>query len=147
MKPDYFSDLLSDNVTRITQLENKRVTSRAGEISNINNKMHNTLRVSRMSRLNCSDTEQDEAIAEHLAERAGIREYDGGMGRQTAEAESQRNLRVYRYQLTDYPERELVLIAPGANLTEATDGLQARFGKRLLKVREWNYKPDRDGKA
>ena len=82
-----------------------------------------------------------EAIKEHLAERAAIQEYDGGLDRATAEAEARRNLRIYRYRLTGI-RNDLILIAPVTSLDDATDGLRARFGARLVDVQEWTYTPD-----
>jgi len=83
-------------------------------------------------------TRHPEAIAEHLAERAAIQEYDGGLTREQAEIEARRTLRVYEYRLTDNPDTWLVLIAPGCDLAEAQRNLRARFGNRLIDAREHN---------
>lgn len=81
------------------------------------------------------DKAAEENIAEHLAERAAIMEYDGGLPREQAEAEAQRNLKVYRYRLRELPNSDLILIAPGTSLDEAREGLRRRFGNRLVDVR------------
>jgi hypothetical protein len=76
----------------------------------------------------------DEAIREHLEERAAIQEYDGGLTRKQAETKARRNMRVYQYRLTDSPESRLIMIAPGCDLEEARENLCKRFGDRLLDV-------------
>ena len=83
-------------------------------------------------------TEHSEAIAEHLAERAAIQEYDGGLTRKQAEAEARRTLRVFEYRLTDNPDAWLVMIAPGCELGQATMTCHNTFGPdRVIEVREW----------
>jgi len=84
-------------------------------------------------------TEHDEAIHEHLEERAAIQEYDGGLTRKQAETEALRTLRVFQYRLTDTPDSWLVLIAPGCDLDEARESLRARFGTRLLDTRKHSH--------
>ena len=79
--------------------------------------------------------EHDAAIREHLAERAAIQEYDGGLTRKQAEAEARRALRVYEYRLTDNPDAWLVMIAPGCDLEQAIRTCHNKFGpERVLEV-------------
>ena len=79
-------------------------------------------------------------IQEHLAERAAIQEYDGGLTREQAEAEALRNLRVFHYRLTDNPDAWLVLIAPGCDLEQATRTCHNKFGAdRVIEVRVYNH--------
>ena len=63
-----------------------------------------------------------------------------------AEQAPRRDLRVYRYRLTDFLDSELTLIAPGTSLAEAEAGLRARYGTRLVDVVEWKYTPGRNSK-
>jgi hypothetical protein len=84
-------------------------------------------------------TQHADDIAEHLAERAAIQEYDGGLTREQAETEARRTLRVFEYRLTDNPDTWLVLIAPGCDLAEAQRNLRARFGGRLIDARKHNH--------
>jgi hypothetical protein len=94
---------------------------------------------STLERAKQAATRHTEAIAEYLAERAAIQEYDGGLTRKQAETEARRTLRVFEYRLTDNPDSWLVLIAPGSDLIEAQKGLQDRFGSRLLDTRKHNH--------
>jgi len=89
-----------------------------------------------MSRAKTGNTERNEAIREHLEERAAIMEYDGGLSREKAETEARKALRVFEYKLTDNPDAWLVLIAPGCELEEARENLSGRFGSRFLDVRK-----------
>jgi len=81
-------------------------------------------------------SEDHEAIAEAIAERAAVREYDGGEHRDVAERNARASMRAFRYRLTDKPRSWLVLIAPSCDLTEARRHLALRFGERLLDVVE-----------
>ena len=74
---------------------------------------------------------------EHLEERAGIQEYDGGLTREQAETEARRTLRVYRYRLRDPLGSDLILIAPGESLDEARKGLRLKHGDRLIDVTDY----------
>jgi len=56
-----------------------------------------------------------------------------------AETEARRALRAYRYRLREMPGSDLILIAPGTDLADATEGLKRRFGSRLVDVVE--YRP------
>jgi hypothetical protein len=94
---------------------------------------------STLERAKQATTQHADDIAEHLAERAAIHEYDGGLTRKQAEIEARRTLRVFEYQLTDNPDSWLVLIAPGCDLAEARRNLRARFGSRLLDARKHNH--------
>ena len=79
-------------------------------------------------------------IQEHLAERAAIQEYDGGLTREQAEAEALRTLRVFHYRLTDNPDAWLVLIAPGCDLEQTTRTCRNKFGAdRVMEVRVYNH--------
>ena len=98
---------------------------------------------STLERAKQAPDQHDEAIREHLAERAAIQEYDGGLTREQAESEARRTLRVYRYRLRDCPGSDLILIAPGESLDEARKGLRLKYGDRLLDV--CRYEP-RTGK-
>ncbi len=73
-------------------------------------------------------------IAEQLAERAAIQEFDGGLPRQRAEQAAIERLRVYEYRLTDSVDW-LVLIAPGCSLEQAREACIVRFGSRLADIR------------
>ena len=53
--------------------------------------------------------------------------------------EAHKALRVFQYRLTDNPDAWLVMIAPGCDLDEATEGLRARFGKRLIDVTAYEF--------
>lgn len=68
------------------------------------------------------------AIAEAIEERAAIREFEAGEGRQEADQAAKAAMRVYRYRLTDNPDLWRTLIAPGADLPEARRTLQHQFG-------------------
>ena len=79
-------------------------------------------------------------IQEHLAERAAIQEYDGGLTREQAEAEAERTLRVFHYRLTDNPGAWLVMIAPGCDLGQATRTCHNKFGSdRVIEVRVYKH--------
>ena len=85
--------------------------------------------------------EQQTDIAEAIAERAAIMEYDGGLPHQQAEVQAARAMRVYRYRVTDHPLEWLTLIAPGCDLEEARQTLIWRFGAhRLIDVLEHGEK-------
>ena len=137
MRTDYFDDLLPDSVTCVTSQKNEYVTLEAGKVTNKNSDLGEVSRVSRLSRVKTGNTEHNEAIREHLEERAAIMEYDGGLPREQAEHEARRALRVFHYRLTDNPKSSLVLILPGCDLNEATKRLHVRFGERLVDVKEY----------
>lgn len=107
-----------------------------GGLANLANLANSTLEKAKQA-----TSEHSEAIAEHMAERAAIQEYDGGLTRKQAQREARRTLRVYEYRLIDNPDTWLVLIAPGCDLVEAQQGLRDRFGSRLLDTRIHNRKP------
>lgn len=86
--------------------------------------------------LRCPETLNGGDIAEHLAERSAIQEFDGRLTRQEAESDARRNLRVFEYRLMDAPKSWLILIAPGYTFAEAAASLGDRFGTRLLEVRQ-----------
>jgi len=139
MRTDYFDDLLPDSVTCVTPQKNEYVTPEAGKVTTKNSNLGEASRVSRLSRVKTGDTEHNEAIREHLEERAAIMEYDGGLPRDKAETEARRTLRVFEYKLADNPGAWLVLIAPGCELDEARESLRRRFGSRFLDVRKHNH--------
>jgi hypothetical protein len=138
MRIDYFDDLLPGGVTRVTHQKKDCVTPETDSATSKNSGLTDASRMSRMSRTKTGNTEHNEAIAEHLAERAAIQEYDGGLTRKQAEAEARRALRVFEYRLTENPDSWLVLIAPGCDLDEARESLRQRFGNRLLDTRKHN---------
>ena len=79
--------------------------------------------------------ETHEAMEESIAERAAIREFDGGEPRAVAEREARAAMRVYQYRITDKPASWLTLIAPGCDLDEARRIITNRFGAaRVLDV-------------
>jgi len=137
MRTDYFDDLLPDSVTHVTHQKNDCVTPKPDKATSENRDLPEASRTSRMSRTKTGNTEHEEAIAEHLTERAAIQEYDGGLTREQAESEARRALRVFQYRLTDNPDAWLVMIAPGCNLGEVQENLRQRFGKRLIETCEY----------
>lgn len=68
------------------------------------------------------------AIREGIEERAAIQEFDGGLSRHQAEQEARAAIEVYRFRLTDNPDRWLTLITPGTDLKQARHSLSQRFG-------------------
>lgn len=138
MRTDYFNDLLPDSVTHVTPPKTNCVTPETEKAASENSNLSEASRTSRTSRTETGNTQQDDPIAEHLAERAAIQEYDGGLTRKQAEDEARRALRVFEYRLTDNPDSWLVLIAPGCDLDEARESLRERFGNRLLDTRKHN---------
>jgi hypothetical protein len=80
--------------------------------------------------------EDRQAVEEAIAERAAIREFDGGEPRAVAEREARSAMRVYQYRITDKPTSWLTLIAPGCRLDEARRLLARRFDSRLIEVIE-----------
>ena len=139
MRTDYFDDLLPGAVTRVTHAETDCVTHETGKVTTQNSDLTEGSRMSRMSRTKTGNTEHDDAIREHLEERAAIQEYDGGLSREQAEREARKALRVFEYRLADNPNAWLVLIAPGCGLEEARENLRERFGSRLLDIRKHNH--------
>jgi hypothetical protein len=78
-----------------------------------------------------------DAIREAIAERAAIREIDGGEDRATAEREARSAMRVYHYRLVERADAWLTMLAPGCDLDDARHSLELRFGpERLIEVRE-----------
>lgn len=70
-------------------------------------------------------------VAEALAERAAIREFDGGETREQAEAAARCAMRVYRVLVRmgdGMPDRGVVLLAPECDLIEATQIARDQFG-------------------
>ncbi|MBP8197648.1 MAG: hypothetical protein KAX64_03720 [Chromatiaceae bacterium] len=86
-----------------------------------------------------------EAIREAIAERAAIREHDGGEPRPLAEHRAHASMRVYRVLVAmdhDQPPRWATLLAPGCDLAEATHAAQGRFGTaRVLELHERPFPP------
>ncbi|MCU0836372.1 MAG: hypothetical protein MUC77_18370 [Chromatiaceae bacterium] len=79
--------------------------------------------------------EDQQAVEEAIAERAAIREFDGGEPRAVAEREARAAMRVYQYRISDQPGSWLTLIAPGCDLEEARRIITNRFGAaRVLDV-------------
>lgn len=77
-------------------------------------------------------------IAESIAERAAIREYEAGETRVQAEHEARSAMRVYQ-MLVAMPDgsdpRWVTMIAPGCDLAEARRSAALRFGpERVLEV-------------
>ena len=147
MRTDYFNDLLPDSVTHVTQPKTERVTPETDKVTKENNDLPEASRTSRTSRTKTGSTEHDEAIREHLEERAAIQEYDGGLTRKQAETEARRNLKLYRYRLVEFPDNELILIAPGTSLQEAERGLRLKYGKRLIDVKAYKRQAPADDGA
>ncbi len=83
-------------------------------------------------------SEDHEAIAETLDERAAIQEFDGGLSRHEAERAARAAMRVFRYRLTT-TRGWCTLIAPGWDLADAEHDLSNRYGSRLAEVVE--HKP------
>ena len=139
MKADYFSDLLPDSVTSVTSNKPQAVTPSKEGNKPKNSDLQEALPVLPLLPGKTGNTEHDDAIREHLEERAAIMEYDGGLTRAQAETEARRELRVYEYKLTDNPDAWLVLIAPGCDLEEVRKSLSGRFGSRLLDIRKHSH--------
>lgn len=81
-------------------------------------------------------------VAEALAERAAIREYEGGEPRPVAEAAARSAMRVYRLRVrmgAGQPDASVILLAPGCDLAEATRAAHLRFGadRVVLVALEW----------
>jgi hypothetical protein len=77
------------------------------------------------------------AIAEALAERAAIMEYDGELPRPDAEAAAAARMRAYHVHIAmpAGPPRWAVMLAPGCDLPEATAAARRLFGhERVLAV-------------
>ena len=76
-------------------------------------------------------------IAEAVAERAAIMEYDGELSRPDAEAAAVARMRVYRVQIAQPtgPPVWAVMLAPGCDLPEATRAAHNQFGaNRVLSI-------------
>ena len=112
MKTDYFSDLLPDSVTSVTSNKPQAVTP-----AKEGNKPEN------------SDLQEALPVLPVLPGETG----------NTEQTEARRTLKAYRYRLRDCPASELILIAPGTDLAEATEGLKARFGDRLIDVKAYEF--------
>ena len=112
MKTNYFDGLFDDlpePVTHVTQPENDCVTPETVSVTSENSDLSEPLRTLRTLRTETGNTGQ----------------------------ETQRTLKAYHYRLRDCPASELVYIAPGTSLAEATEGLRARFGDRLIDVKRY----------
>ena len=137
MRTDYFDDLLPEPVTHVTHRKKDCVTPVQTEKAHKPADSEGVSRTSRMSRTERDNPEHDEAIREHLEERAAIQEYDGELSRPEAEKEARRNLRVFAYRLADNPTAELFFISPGSTMEEARRRLAYQFGaERVIEVRE-----------
>jgi hypothetical protein len=80
-----------------------------------------------------------EVIDEALAERAAIREFEGGEPRPHAEAQARTAMRCYRILVTmddPQPPRWVTLVAPGLSLADARHDAEGRFWGRVLKIHE-----------
>ena len=110
MKTDYFSDLLPDFVTTVTSNQAQPVTP-----EKTGNELKN------------SGLPEALPVLPLLPEKTGNTQH-----------ETPRTLRVYRYRLRDCPGSDLILIAPGTDMAEATRGLRLKYGDRLLDVAEYN---------
>lgn len=76
-------------------------------------------------------------IEEAIAERAAIREHDGGEDRTTAEAQAVSAMRVYRLLVAmdeGIEPRWVTMLAPGCDLDEAERTASLKFGARLLRI-------------
>lgn len=81
--------------------------------------------------------EELEAIEESLAERAAIREFDGGEDRATAEAQAASAMRVYRLLVAmgeGEDPRWITMLAPNTDLDEAERTARLKFGTRILRI-------------
>lgn len=136
MRTDYFDDLLADVVTPVTPARKQGVTSGKREKPRNYADSAPLLHLLHPLHPETGNAEHDAEIWEHLEERAGIQEHDGGLSRPEAEREARRNLRVFKYRLTDNPDGELVFISPGSSLEQATARLRRQFGEdRVIEVR------------
>jgi hypothetical protein len=79
-----------------------------------------------------TEIEAAESIGEHLAERAAIMEFDGGLPREQAEVEARRISNVYRFRLHGN-EGGGTYITSG-DLEAARAALLQRYGSRLVAV-------------
>ena len=111
MRTDYFDDLLPDSVTHVTQPKTERVTPEADKLTSENNDLPEASRTSRTSRTKTGNTEQT----------------------------TPRVLKAYRYRLRDCPGSDLILIAPGTDLEEATRGLRMKYGDGLIDVCRYEH--------
>lgn len=81
--------------------------------------------------------EEQDDIAEAVAERSAIREFDGGEDRATAEAQAVSAMRVYRLLIAMGEGEEpkwVTMLAPGCDLAEAERTARLKFGSRLLAI-------------
>lgn len=139
MRIDYFDDLLADVVTPVTPARKQGVTG--GKREKPCNRADSAPPLHLLHPLHpeTANPEHDEAIREHLEERAAIQERDGELSRSEAEREARRSLRVFKYRLADNPDIELVLISPGATIERARRRLEHQFGTdRVIEVRRHN---------
>jgi hypothetical protein len=84
-------------------------------------------------------SDDEEAIAEAIEERAAIREYDGGETREVAEREARAATRIYRALVAmpdDRPPRWVTMLLPGVDsLKEASEAAHWQFGSdRVIDV-------------
>ena len=98
-----------------------------GGLANLANLANYTLELAQQT-----STGHPEAIAEHLAERAAIMEYDGGLPREQAEAEARRITHAYRYKLHGNSGGGTYITS--GDLEAARAALLKRYGDRLALV-------------
>ncbi len=85
------------------------------------------------------DYETRQHVQEYFEERSAIREYDGELSREKAEAETKKEMPVFEYQLAENGPNgpRLIYFAPGCGLAEAEQSLRQQFGPdRVLAVRQ-----------
>ncbi len=85
------------------------------------------------------DQEARQHVQEYFEERSAIREYDGELSREKAEAETKKEMPVFEYQLAENGPNgpRLIYFAPGCSLAEAEQSLRQQFGPdRVLAVRQ-----------
>jgi hypothetical protein len=135
VRTDYFDIFALRCVTTVTSAKLQLVTPKNAGSERKSSNLQEVLPALPLLPEKTDNTKHDEAIAEHLAERAAIMEYDGGLSRDQAESEARKALRVFEYQITDNPGSWLTMIAPGCTLEEAAGSLRVRYRERLLAVK------------
>lgn len=137
MRTDYFDDLLAEVVTPVTPARKQGVTSGKREKPRNHADSVPLLHLLHPLHPETGNAEHDAEIWEHLEERAAIQEHDGGLSRPEAEREARRNLRVFKYRLSDDPNAEHALISPRSTVDDARQRLERQFGPgRVIAVRE-----------
>lgn len=76
----------------------------------------------------------DDNAREYFDERAAIREYEGGLDRDSTERQAARNIIEYRLPDAGWL---VLLAAPGETYAQAVESLQRRYGDRLLEARQY----------